>query len=117
MNKFEKLLSKGGDVYARRVEALTTQAEVAQQAIVNKLKQEKTKLELEIINLTDLAPESTDSLRPGTKNWDVQAWAKNLQRAKQDLHTVKIQLEIAEETYKEYFTDVEPTEDPNEELE
>jgi hypothetical protein len=117
MNKFEKLLSKGGDVYARRVEALSTQAEVAQQSIVNKLKQEKTKLELEIINLTDLSPESTDSLRPGTKNWDATAWAKNLQRAKQDLHTVNIQLEIAENTYKEYFTNVEPEDDPNEELE
>lgn len=118
MNKFKKLLSQeNGGVYERRVDALATQAEIAQQAIVNKLKQEKSKLEIELINLTDLSPETSDSLRPGSKNWNAQEWAKNIQRVKQELHTVNIQLEIAEETYKEYFTNVEPEEDPNEALE
>ena len=66
MNKFKKLLSQGSDgIYERRVDALATQAEIAQQAIVNKLKQEKSKLEIELINLTDLSPETSDSLRPG----------------------------------------------------
>lgn len=114
MNKFETLVGQNGnDVLKRRAEALATHAEIAQSAIVNKLKQEKTRLELEILNLTDLSPETTDSLRPGNKDWDANNWAKNLQKAKQDLYNVKIQLEIAEETYKEYFTELEPTDNGN----
>lgn len=108
MNKFKKLLSQGNDgIYERRVDALATQAEIAQQAIVNKLKQEKSKLEIELINLTDLSPETSDSLRPGSKNWNAQEWAKNIQRVKQELHTIGIQLDLAEETYKEYFGEEE----------
>jgi hypothetical protein len=111
MNKFQKLVGQNGnDVLERRAEALATHAEIAQSAIVNKLKQEKTRLELEIINLTDLSPETTDSLRPGNKDWDATNWAKKLQTAKQDLYNVKIQLQLAEETYKEYFSELEPTE-------
>lgn len=108
MNKFKKLLSQGNDgIYERRVDALATQAEIAQQAIVNKLKQEKSKLEIELINLTDLSPETSDSLRPGSKNWNAQEWAKNVQRVKQELHTIGIQLDLAEETYEEYFGEEE----------
>lgn len=108
MNKFQTLISQNeNEVLKRRAEALATHAEIAQSAIVNKLKQEKTKIELEILNLTDLAPDTTDSLRPGGKDWDATTWAKNLQKAKQDLYNIKIQLQLAEETYNEYFTELD----------
>lgn len=114
MNKFQSLVGQNGnDVLKRRAEALATHAEIAQSAIVNKLKQEKTKIELDILNLTDLAPETNDSLRPGSKDWDATTWARNLQKAKQDLYNVKIQLQLAEETYNEYFTELEPKDNGN----
>lgn len=106
MNKFQKLISgNGNDVLARRAGSIATAAEVAQQNIVNQLKQEKSRIELEIINLTDLAPETSDSLRPGNKDWDAKDWALKLQEAKENLYNITIQLNIAEETYKEYFKD------------
>ena len=61
-------------------------------------------MELKIANLTDLAPETTDSLRPGSKDWDPAIWAKSLQEAKQKLYSTDIQLKLAQETYDEYFT-------------
>jgi hypothetical protein len=58
---------------------------------------------LKITNLTDLAPDSKDSLRPCDANWNPNTLVTDLQRAKQDLYNVKIQLEIAQKTYDEFF--------------
>jgi hypothetical protein len=104
MNKFTKLITEGADkTLQRRAETVSTAAEIAQQNLVNKLKLEKSNLELKITNLTDFAPDSKDSLRPCDANWDPNAWVTNLQRAKQDLYNVTIQLEIAQKTYDEFF--------------
>ena len=104
MNKFTKLITEGADkTLQRRAEAVATAAEIAQQNLVNKLKLEKSNLELKITNLTDLAPDSKDSLRPCDANWNANTWVIDLQRAKQDLYNVTIQLEIAQKTYDEFF--------------
>ena len=104
MNKFTKLITEGADkTLQRRAEAVSTAAEIAQQNLVNKLKLEKSNLELKIANLTDLAPDSKDSLRPCDANWNPNTWVTDLQRAKQDLYNVTIQLEIAKKTYDEFF--------------
>ena len=104
MNKFTQLISNNGDsTLQRRAESVATAAEIAQQSLVNKLKLEKSNIELKIINLTDLAPESKDSLRPCDSNWNANEWVTSLQKAKQDLYNVNIQLKIAEDTYSEYF--------------
>ncbi len=106
MNKFTELISNNSSsTLARRAGSISTAAEIAQQNIVNQLKQKKSEIELQIINLTDLAPESSDSLRPGDKNWDAKEWAVQLQEAKQTLYNINIQLKLAEETYDEYFTE------------
>ena len=106
MNKFEKMLG-ANEALQRRTTALSQTAEIAQQNVVNKLKAKKAELELEIFNLTDLAPESSDSLRPGSKNWNAEQWAKTLQEKKQDLYTLNIQIKLAEDTLKEYFTEID----------
>ena len=104
MNKFTKLITEGTDkTLQRRAEAVSTAAEIAQQNLVNKLKLEKSNLELKITNLTDLAPDSKDSLRPCDAKWNANTWVIDLQKAKQDLYNVTIQLEIAQKTYDEFF--------------
>ena len=104
MNKFTSLISSNGnETLKRRASIIAQNAEVAQQNLVNELKQKKTELELRIADLTDLAPESTESLRPGTKDWDAKKWVKDLQQAKQDKYMNDIQLKLAEETFNEYF--------------
>lgn len=104
MKKFQKLISSNNnEALIRRAESITTGAEIAQQNLVNGLKQKKIEIELKIANLTDLAPEDTTSLRPGSKDWDAQKWVSDLQNAKQDLYMVEMQLKLAQETYDEYF--------------
>lgn len=106
MNKFEKLIgNNGSETLQQRAKVIAQTAEIAQQNLVNKLKQEKAELILKINTLTDLAPESTESLRPGSKDWNPETWVKELQSLKQSLYTIEIQLKLANETYKEYFVD------------
>ena len=108
MNKFIKLInSNGNEVLTRRAESIASDAEIAQQNLVNTYKQKINQLTRKIADLTDLAPDTMDSLRPGGKDWCAQNWATELQTAKQDLYTAQISLKLAEETYNEYFTDVE----------
>lgn len=106
MKKFQELISDNTSAsLKRRAAQIATSAEIAQQNLVNALRQEKTNIELKIEALKDLAPDSTDSLRPGGKDWDAVTWVKNLQNAKQDLYQIDIQLKLAQETFNEYFTE------------
>lgn len=104
MNKFTELISDTSNAtLKRRASAIAQNAEIAQQTIVNNLKKERTELELRKENLTDLAPETNDSLRPGSKDWNADAWAKELQEVKQKMYFLDIQIKLAQETYDEYF--------------
>ena len=106
MNKFTELIANNGnETLKRRAKTIAQTAEIAQQNLVNSLKTKSSELELKIANLTDLAPDSTDSLRPGTKDWSPIDWANQLQEAKQEKYFVDIQLKIAEETYAEFFNE------------
>ena len=104
MNKFQKLIAdSSSNTLKSRAGSISTQAEIAQQTIVNQLKSKVSELELKVENLTDFAPNSTYSLRPGTENWNPSEWATELQRTKWELYLAKQQLRLAEETYSEYF--------------
>ena len=104
MNKFTSLISNtGNDTLKRRAENIAQTAEIAQQNLVNKLKQRKAEISLNIENLTDLAPENTESLRPGSKDWNPETWVKQLQEAKEEQYAIAIQLKLAQETFDEYF--------------
>lgn len=105
MNKFQTLLADNSSAtLKRRASSIATQAEIAQQSIVNELKQKQSELQLKLDSLTDFSPSTTDSLQPNCENWNPSEWAKNLQRTKWELHLVTEQLKLAQETYKEYFT-------------
>lgn len=106
MGKFLEMMGQNDSkTLQARAAAIDQQAKIAQQNIINVLKQEKSQHELEIISLTDFAPESTQSLRPGTANWNPKRWATDLQNAKVALYETEVQLKIAIDTYKEFFGD------------
>lgn len=104
--KFASLISNGNTTLARRAGIIETQARIAQQAVIDSLKKEKSNLEIKIMNMTDFAPESTDSLRPGSINFDADTWASELQAAKMDLWKHDLAISEAEKTYDEFFKEV-----------
>ena len=105
MNKIIKtMLESPSDILKKRATMIATNLEIEQTNWINTLKQEIMKLEMKIQDLTDFAPDSTDSLRPASKNFDAKQWVKELNEAKIELYELEISLEIAEGITKEYFT-------------
>jgi hypothetical protein len=110
MNKFLKLISdNSNETLIRRAKGVNEHARIAQQTIVNKLKTHISDLEIQISNLTDLAPDNKDSLSPMVQGWNANEWAEKLQRLNWDLTIANQQLKIAENTYKEFFEEVKET--------
>lgn len=70
---------------------------------VRKIEDKVDGLETTIMNLTDLAPETTYSLRPGGKEFDADGWVDQLNEATLDLKLAKIELEVAQEILNEWF--------------
>lgn len=104
MGKFLELISDNTNAtLKKRADSLNTAAEIAQKNIINSLKQQRSELELKIADLTDFAPESSESLRPGNKNWNAKNWAEELQKTKEQIWQLDVSLKIANETYKEFF--------------
>jgi hypothetical protein len=103
-NKFAQLISNNGDnVLQSRADKLATTAEIAQQTLINNLKNKKANLELKLIQLTDLAPTNKMDLTPNSENWDPNTWVSEVQNVKQELYQLNIQLQLAEDTFKEFF--------------
>lgn len=104
MNKFLKEISCNTNAtLQKRATTYEQTAKIAYQTIINNLIEEKSSLELKIADLTDLAPDTKDSLRPGSKDWDPKKWAKELQETKEKLYMLNISLKIAQDTFNEYF--------------
>lgn len=104
INKFTQLISDNGDsVLKRRAGNLATTAEIAQQTLINDLKNKKATLELQLANLTDLAPNNKLDLTPSSESWDPNKWVTEVQNTKQQLYNLGIQLQLAEATYDEFF--------------
>lgn len=108
MNKFKSILSDNTDVaLRRRAELISKNAEISQTNLINELEKERIKLENKLMSLTDLSPETTDSLKPATADFDADTWVVEIQETKQLLYDIEIQLTLARKTYKEFFEEIE----------
>lgn len=104
LNKFTQTISDNGDnILKRRAVNLATTAEIAQQTLINDLKNKKANLELQLANLTDLAPNNKLDLTPSSENWDPNKWVTEVQNIKQQLYNLGIQLQLSQATYDEFF--------------
>ena len=102
MTKFSSLLTSS-DALNRRASQLEESAKLAQESLINQLKNEKAQLNLQIAAHMDLAPDSTTSTKPGTDNWNAASWVQTLQKYKEKIYSIDLALKIAEETYNDLF--------------
>ncbi len=106
MNKFESIVGNNSNaVLARRAGNLAKTARLSQQSLVNTLEAKKADIEGKIINLTDLAPTSRDSLAPGVQDFNAKQWVEKLQALKLEMYDLDISIKMAKETFAEYFED------------
>lgn len=110
MNKFSKHLSKDADgIRLQRSEMIAEETKTQQQMLITILHKEKRDLDMEILNLSDIGPETSDSLRPAGQGFDSKQWVKKMQELKMKRLEKLVEIELAEETFNEWFKE-EPEE-------
>lgn len=103
VSKFEKLLTRKGDaIMDARASRVLTAAKNAQEAIVRDLVDEVNKLEDKREAMLDMSPDNRYSLSVG-KDFDAKQWTKEYHALSIQLANKKIELEIAEENFKDLF--------------
>lgn len=107
MSKFAKMLSaSNAEIKEKRAEMLSNSTKLEAEGLLQNLKRERSELETELVNLTDLAPDNTYSLRPGSSDFKAAEWVKNLHRVKMDISLKDIEIKMAQEIFDEWFADV-----------
>jgi hypothetical protein len=106
MSKFAKMLSaSNAEIKEKRAEMLSNSTKLEAEGLLQKLKKERSELENELVNLTDLAPDNTYSLRPGSSSFQASDWVLNLHRVKMDISLKDIEIKMAQEIFDEWFAD------------
>lgn len=112
MNKFTSMLaSDPTQTLGARAENLAKSAVLEVNSFISNLEKEKLQLENKLNDLTDLAPENTYSLRPGTKDFNAAGWVKELHATRMEIAIKNEELIEAQAIYNEWFA---PTAKPAE---
>jgi len=102
--KFEIMLEGSNQqIKSTRAKILMEMSMAAQEKIVRELREEKRTMELELMNLTDIYPDSELSLLVVKKDFDPRDVFEKIQDLKIRLTNKGIELKIAEDTYDEWF--------------
>ena len=104
--KFEKNLRKTNkEILDSRAKIICEEAEASMDKLVKSLETEYRKLKRQVMNLEDLAPDTSFSLNPVKGEFDADKWANNLVNVKLDMAISEQKLSIAKNAYDEYFSE------------
>lgn len=104
-NKFTSTLSaSNADIKSARAQLVADSTLDEVDSFISTIRKEKNQLSIKLNNLTDLAPDNSYSLRPGSKDFDAAKWVKELHSTKMQLELKTVELEVAEDIKKEWFT-------------
>lgn len=107
-NKFSKSISAGNNVLGERATIVASQAKRAQEDLIRELEGKRDDLKMNIIKMTDISPDNTQSLKPtGLAADNPKQWVADLHKAKVELALIEQELKIAQATLEEWFTDAE----------
>jgi outer membrane protein TolC len=104
MSKFVNMLT-GSDASIKKTRAtqLSDDTQLEVDAFITNLKREKSKLNSKLNSLTDLAPDNTYSLRPGSKDFDAAKWMSELHQTRMDILLLEVKLKEAEAINNDWF--------------
>jgi hypothetical protein len=103
----QMLTASDKTIKANRAQHLADSTVLEVEAKMTEIRRRKNTLVNKITDLTDLAPENTYSLRPGSKDFNASKWTEELFKTKLDLKLVDIELETIEEIHSEFFATTE----------
>src|SRR5574343_421385 len=105
-NKFElNLTASNSQIKADRARRLSADVEIEVDTLIGAKKREVSALMNHIDNLTDLGPENVTSLLKVEKaGLNAANWVTQLHKAKVDLKIKQLELDVALDIKKEWFT-------------
>jgi len=95
----------GTAVLKKRAEIINADAREAAKDQVNLIEKEIRQIKSKIMNLEDLSIKSTESLVVGT-DFKADEWVTQMFELRDELRNAEICLEIAQNIYNEYFTEL-----------
>lgn len=106
MNHFTRLIAGGNEAtLLARATQVARSAELAQKALINDLETKVQELSNALHGKLDLAPETTDSLRPAGNGFKPHQWVEDVQLLKVALKKAREELDIAKSTYAQFFAE------------
>ena len=108
MKKFvSNLKTAHKDIRAKKAELIAEDAEAASNKFVSDLKEKQRTIKRSLMDLEDLSPDSTLSLRVTKDNFNATDWIKAIHEKKMELALITEEVTRAEETHAEYFGETE----------
>ena len=110
MNKFETMLNKSvASIRGQRSLIVGKAARKAQEAIVRVLEDRLDKIDEDLLTTTDIYPHSELTLMVTNNSFNATTWAAKLQDLKVQRANTLVELELAQETMTEFFTNTPKT--------
>lgn len=106
MSKFANMLSADSSAtLGNRAKNLADSAVLEVESFIANLRKEKLQLNSKLNDLTDLAPENTYSLRPGSADFNPAKWVRELHQTRMDIALKEVELAEAQAIYDEWFAE------------
>lgn len=104
MNKLRKLLTSGASVIRGvRANLVSEDMQHAQVKLIDRLKEERRRLERKKLSLSDLYSDSELSLKVVKKDFNADSWSTDMQNVSVALLNNEIELTVAKNTFDEWF--------------
>lgn len=101
---FQSMLEKSHkEIRGQRASLLSKDAERKMRKVMESKEEKVEDLEMKVLNLSDLSPDSTTTLKVTKSGFDAKSWAEQLIETKTELRLAQEELKIAQETYNEFF--------------
>ena len=106
MSRFiSQIAASNGDIKQTRAKGLAASAELEATTLVQNLTREVLRLEAKIEDLSDLAPDTTHSLKLGGDNFNPAQWVKDMHETEMELMLKNVELTSAKKLYAKWFVD------------
>ena len=107
MNKnckfYANLVLEAKGIKEQRAHIMTRNTMRSQAAIIQGIQKRLDDIDEKELNLTDLSPENTYSLKPGGNNFTSQAWTEELQGLGIRRREVQVEMDVAMENFEKWF--------------
>lgn len=100
---YDRMVSSNSELKSMRAEFVYDSLQAGQKRIIMDLEDEKRQIKMKMSMLEDFGPDTSDSLRPASKDFNPTSWLENMNQLEDDLAIVEEKLINRNAVYNRYF--------------